>query len=123
GEQRVQCDQYADHQQLREIVVHQPPLPGSPRSTQCSTVTTYRTPSPVTVGPRRPRHAWRTTTVRGTMTQQPTGDESMSTDASRERAALCDLLSRLGPDQPTLCEGWTTRDLAAHLLLRERRPL
>lgn len=47
----------------------------------------------------------------------------MSTDASRERAALCDLLSRLGPDQPTLCEGWTTRDLAAHLLLRERRPL
>ena len=23
---------------------------------------------------------------------------------------------------PTLCEGWTTRDLVAHLLVRERRP-
>ena len=27
-----------------------------------------------------------------------------------------------GPDGPTLCEGWQTRDLAAHLVLRERRP-
>jgi len=27
-----------------------------------------------------------------------------------------------GPDAPTLCEGWTVRDLAAHLVLRERRP-
>lgn len=25
----------------------------------------------------------------------------------------------LGPDAPTLCEGWTTFDLAAHLMLRE----
>ncbi|HET9966584.1 MAG TPA: TIGR03085 family metal-binding protein, partial [Streptosporangiaceae bacterium] len=25
-------------------------------------------------------------------------------------------------DAPTLCEGWTTGDLAAHLVLRERRP-
>lgn len=40
-----------------------------------------------------------------------------------ERTALCDLLETLGPDQPTLCGGWTTRDLAAHLVLRERRPL
>ena len=23
---------------------------------------------------------------------------------------------------PPLCEGWTTRDLAAHLVVRERRP-
>ena len=30
--------------------------------------------------------------------------------------------SSLGPDAPTLCEGWTTRDLAAHLVVRERRP-
>jgi uncharacterized protein (TIGR03085 family) len=43
--------------------------------------------------------------------------------ASRERAALCDLLERLGPDAPTLCEGWTTRHLAAHLVTRDRRPL
>jgi len=40
----------------------------------------------------------------------------------RERAALCDTLERLGPDAPTLCEGWTTADLAAHLLVRERNP-
>jgi uncharacterized protein (TIGR03085 family) len=39
--------------------------------------------------------------------------------ASSERAALCDLFDELGPDAPTLCEGWDTRDLAAHLHLRE----
>ena len=37
----------------------------------------------------------------------------------RERLGLCDLLLELGPDAPTLCEGWTTADLAAHLVLRE----
>lgn len=37
----------------------------------------------------------------------------------RERLALCDLFLELGPDAPTLCEGWTTLDLAAHLVLRE----
>ena len=37
----------------------------------------------------------------------------------RERRQLCDLLLELGPDAPTLCEGWTTADLAAHLVLRE----
>ena len=40
----------------------------------------------------------------------------------RERHALSDLLDELGPDQPTLCEGWTTADLAAHLVVRERDP-
>jgi uncharacterized protein (TIGR03085 family) len=44
------------------------------------------------------------------------------TYARSERAALSDLFERLGPDAPTLCEGWTTADLAAHLVLRERRP-
>ena len=39
-----------------------------------------------------------------------------------ERSAMCDLFEELGPDEPTLCEGWTTRDLLAHLLVRERRP-
>lgn len=43
--------------------------------------------------------------------------------AASERQALCDLLTELGPEEPTLCEGWTTRDLAAHLVARERRPL
>lgn len=42
--------------------------------------------------------------------------------AQAERAALCSTLTRVGPDAPTLCEGWDTRELAAHLVLRERRP-
>jgi uncharacterized protein (TIGR03085 family) len=40
-----------------------------------------------------------------------------------ERNALCDLLTRVGPAAPTLCEGWTTTDLATHLVVRERKPL
>jgi uncharacterized protein (TIGR03085 family) len=44
------------------------------------------------------------------------------TYAQEERAALAALLEETGPDGPTLCEGWQTRDLAAHLVLRERRP-
>jgi uncharacterized protein (TIGR03085 family) len=39
----------------------------------------------------------------------------------RERAALSDTLAAVGPDAPTLCAGWSARDLAAHLVLRERR--
>ena len=31
-------------------------------------------------------------------------------------------MARLGPDAPTLCTGWTARDLAAHIVVRERRP-
>jgi uncharacterized protein (TIGR03085 family) len=46
----------------------------------------------------------------------------MSTFAQRERLLLADLLETAGPDAPTLCEGWTTRDLAAHVVVRERRP-
>ncbi len=42
--------------------------------------------------------------------------------AQQERTTLCDLFVELGPDAPTLCEGWTTADLAAHLVVRERRP-
>jgi uncharacterized protein (TIGR03085 family) len=42
--------------------------------------------------------------------------------ASDERTALCALFDETGPDAPTLCEGWRTADLAAHLVLRERRP-
>ena len=41
--------------------------------------------------------------------------------ARRERAALVATMRETGPDAPTLCEGWTTRDLAAHLVVRERR--
>jgi uncharacterized protein (TIGR03085 family) len=40
-----------------------------------------------------------------------------------ERAELCDLFDRVGPDHPTLCEGWLTHDLAAHLWIRETDPI
>jgi len=43
------------------------------------------------------------------------------TVAQRERAALVTTMRGVGPDQPTLCGDWTTRDLAAHLVIRERR--
>ena len=42
--------------------------------------------------------------------------------AAAERSALCDTLLAVGPDAPTLCTPWLTRDLAAHLVLREHRP-
>jgi uncharacterized protein (TIGR03085 family) len=42
--------------------------------------------------------------------------------AVSERAALADLMAELGPDAPTLCGTWTTRDLAAHLIVRATRP-
>jgi uncharacterized protein (TIGR03085 family) len=38
----------------------------------------------------------------------------------RERAELCDLFEQVGPDAPTLSGDWTTADLAAHLVVRER---
>jgi uncharacterized protein (TIGR03085 family) len=46
----------------------------------------------------------------------------VTSPARAERSALCDLLVEVGPDAPTILEGWTTRDLAAHLVIRERRP-
>jgi uncharacterized protein (TIGR03085 family) len=44
------------------------------------------------------------------------------TAAKRERAALVETMRTVGPDAPTLCGDWTTRDLAAHLVVREGRP-
>ena len=52
----------------------------------------------------------------------PPDDRSAPLDA-RERVQLCQRFEELGPDAPTLCEGWTTFDLAAHLALRERNLL
>ncbi|GAB2921564.1 TIGR03085 family metal-binding protein [Rhodococcus aerolatus] len=43
------------------------------------------------------------------------------TTARDERAQLSDLLDEVGPDAPTLCGEWDARQLAAHLVLRERR--
>ncbi|HAP89500.1 MAG TPA: TIGR03085 family protein, partial [Arthrobacter bacterium] len=37
------------------------------------------------------------------------------------REVLAETLLAAGPDAPTLCRGWRTRDLAAHLYLRERK--
>lgn len=42
--------------------------------------------------------------------------------ATAERAAICAEFAAVGPDRPTLCGDWTTRDLLAHLLVRERQP-
>jgi uncharacterized protein (TIGR03085 family) len=39
-----------------------------------------------------------------------------------ERESFADTLVSVGPDAPTLCSGWNARDLAAHVVLRERRP-
>ncbi|HZA08751.1 TIGR03085 family metal-binding protein [Mycobacterium sp.] len=44
------------------------------------------------------------------------------TASARERGALVETFNAIGPDAPTLCGKWTTRDLAAHLVVRERRP-
>lgn len=40
-----------------------------------------------------------------------------------ERAAVVAALREAGPGAPTLCDGWRTEQLAAHLVLRERDPL
>lgn len=46
----------------------------------------------------------------------------MTSHAKDARTGLADLLDWVGPDAPTLCEGWDARDLAAHLAIRDRRP-
>ncbi len=46
----------------------------------------------------------------------------MTDYARAERRQLADLLHQVGPDLATVCAGWSTRDLAAHLVVRERRP-
>ncbi|MFY1686784.1 TIGR03085 family metal-binding protein [Plantactinospora sp. WMMB782] len=42
--------------------------------------------------------------------------------ADTERQSLADLLLAVGPDAPTIIPEWAARDLAAHLVVRERRP-
>lgn len=43
--------------------------------------------------------------------------------APTERADLARALTEVGPGAPTLCEGWASEDLAAHVVLRESSPL
>ena len=40
-----------------------------------------------------------------------------------ERQGLVETLKALGPDAPTLCEGWMTKHLLAHLIMRETEPV
>lgn len=42
--------------------------------------------------------------------------------ATLPRADLVQALRAARPDDPTVCEGWQARHLAAHVVLRERRP-
>lgn len=42
--------------------------------------------------------------------------------AQRHRLALCNAALSAGPDAPTLCEGWSVRDLLVHLVVRDSRP-
>jgi uncharacterized protein (TIGR03085 family) len=42
--------------------------------------------------------------------------------APLQRRAFSDALLEVGPSAPTLCEGWTAHDLAAHCWVRERSP-
>jgi len=58
--------------------------------------------------------------------RQPMSDVSLESSGvaevlfdAIEREQLCDLLVELGPAAPTLLDPWTSRDLAAHLVLRE----
>ena len=46
----------------------------------------------------------------------------MTSLAKRERVAISQLLRKLGPEAPTLCEGWSSFDLLVHLVSRETRP-
>ncbi len=45
------------------------------------------------------------------------------TFSASERHALATLMRAVGPDAPTLCEGWTVKDLLIHLIIRENHPL
>ena len=42
--------------------------------------------------------------------------------SSRNEASSATFFVEYGADAPTLCEGWLAVDLAAHLVVRERRP-
>lgn len=46
----------------------------------------------------------------------------MSRYARVERNALADALLAADPGAPTLCAGWSAADLAAHVVVRDRRP-
>jgi uncharacterized protein (TIGR03085 family) len=67
------------------------------------------------------RLVWVDTNVLPRGTGNPTINP-MTSLSKTERSALCDLALSLGPDAPTVPEGWTVRDLVVHLLVREGSP-
>ncbi|MDO5633856.1 MAG: maleylpyruvate isomerase family mycothiol-dependent enzyme, partial [Micrococcus sp.] len=58
-----------------------------------------------------------------TTAPQMSDDAGQVDYAAASRAALVEALVAAGPGAPTLCEGWQTEHLAAHIVLRERSPL
>lgn len=44
------------------------------------------------------------------------------TRAAEQREAFASVCAGLGPDAPTLLDGWTTKELVAHCYVREHRP-
>ncbi|MFB4307678.1 TIGR03085 family metal-binding protein [Actinomadura sp. GTD37] len=52
----------------------------------------------------------------------PEGGPAGPGPVRRERLLLAAALAEAGPDAPTKCAGWSARDLAAHLVVRENRP-
>ena len=57
------------------------------------------------------------------MADFPAPSDQHSPDyADASRAALVEALTAAGPGMPTLCEGWRTEHLAAHLVLRDSSP-
>ena len=53
------------------------------------------------------------------MTSVMAADYGQGSVAQLERAHLCDYLDEVGPARATLCDGWTTHHLVAHLAIRE----
>lgn len=61
-------------------------------------------------------------TVRKNSTTGPTGDDDVWAVIDLQRRRTADLLAGLSGEQwdhPSLCEGWTVRDVAAHLTLQQ----
>ena len=57
---------------------------------------------------------------RGRMPHAPSAPGRGSADfTAASRAALVEALIAAGPGMPTLCDGWRTEHLAAHVHLRE----
>ena len=46
----------------------------------------------------------------------------MSGTAAEQRRAFAQACDEVGPNAPTLCGGWNSADLAAHVYVREHRP-